>query len=94
MRAGGNEIVSGKLNSPESSTALAANAFGWFLERPSELPPFPSLPDADWPAARVEVERQMRFPWRGGCHPWLDAAVETPTCLIGVESKRFEPFRD
>ena len=36
----------------------------------------------------------MRFPWRGGRHPWLDAAVETGTHLIGVESKRFEPFRD
>src|SRR5690606_32765205 len=48
----------------------------------------------DWPAVKVEVERQMRFPWSGGRHPWLDAAVETQTSLIGVESKRFEPFRD
>lgn len=36
----------------------------------------------------------MRFPWQGGRHPWLDAAVVTGTHLIGVESKRFEPFRD
>lgn len=36
----------------------------------------------------------MRFPWRGGRHPWLDAAVETSCHVIGVESKRFEPFRD
>lgn len=36
----------------------------------------------------------MRFPWSGGRHPWLDAAVETPSSLIGIESKRFEPFRD
>lgn len=36
----------------------------------------------------------MRFPWAGGRHPWLDAAVETERYLIGVESKRFEPFRD
>lgn len=36
----------------------------------------------------------MRFPWRGGEHPWLDAGVETTTHLLGVESKRFEPFRD
>lgn len=34
------------------------------------------------------------LPWRGGRHPWLDAAVETANCLIGVESKRYEPFRD
>lgn len=93
-KAGGNEIDSGKLDSPESSAALAVNAFGWFLERPADLPPFPPLADLDWPAVRVDVERQMRFPWRGGRHPWLDAAVETATHLIGVESKRFEPFRD
>jgi hypothetical protein len=92
--AGGNEIESGKLDSPESSAALAVNTFGWFLERPADLPPFPPLADLDWPALRVDVERQMRFPWRGGRHPWLDAAVETSTNLIGVESKRFEPFRD
>ena len=92
--AGGNEIDSGKLDSPESSAALAVNTFGWFIERPADLPSFPPLADLDWPAQRVDVERQMRFPWRGGRHPWLDAAVETATHLIGVESKRFEPFRD
>ena len=93
-KAGGNEIESGKLDSPESSAALAVNAFGWFIERASDLPPFPPLADLDWPAGRVDVERQMRFPWRGGRHPWLDAAVETNSHVIGVESKRFEPFRD
>lgn len=93
-KAGGNEIDSGKLDSPESSAALAVNAFGWFLDRPADLPPFAPLADLDWPAIRVDVERQMRFPWRGGRHPWLDAAVETGTHLIGIESKRFEPFRD
>ena len=93
-KAGGNEIESGKLDSPESSAALAVNSFGWFIERPGDLSPFPSLADLDWPAVRVDVERQMRFPWRGGRHPWLDAAIETATHLIGIESKRFEPFRD
>ncbi|MFD1105654.1 PGN_0703 family putative restriction endonuclease [Sphingobium olei] len=93
-RAGGNEIESGKLDSPESSAALAVNAFGWFIERAGDLPPFPGLADLDWPAVRVDVERQMRFPWRGGRHPWLDASVETCGRVIGIESKRFEPFRD
>lgn len=93
-KAGGNEIASGKFASPQSSAALAVNGFGWFLDRPGDLPPFPGLEDYDWPAIRVDVERQMRFPWRGGHHPWLDAAVETQNCLIGVESKRYEPFRD
>lgn len=93
-KAGGNEIASGKFESPESSAALAVNAFGWFIERPAELSPFPPLADLDWPATRVDVERQIRFPWSGGRHPWLDAAAETPTHVIGVKSKRFEPFRD
>ena len=35
----------------------------------------------------------MRFPWSGGRHPWLDVGIETDTTLIGIESKRYEPFR-
>jgi hypothetical protein len=92
--AAGQELASGKFGSPESSSALAVNGFGPFLESPGTLPPFPCLHDLDWPALTVDIERQMRFPWAGGRHPWLDAAVETATQLIGVESKRFEPFRD
>lgn len=92
--AAGQELASGKFGSPESSSALAVNGFGLFLENPGALPPFPCLHDLDWPALTVDVERQMRFPWSGGRHPWLDAAVETASHLIGVESKRFEPFRD
>jgi len=93
-RAGGNEISSGKFASPESSAALAANGFGWFMNRPTALPAFPGTDDLDWPATRVDLEREMRFPWSGGRHPWLDAAVETPQYLLGIESKRHEPFRD
>ena len=90
-RAPGNEIRSGKFSSPESSSALAANGFGWFMERAGKLPPLPGL--AGWPAKRVEVEAEMRFPWAGGRHPWLDAVIETSSSLIGIESKRYEPFR-
>ncbi len=36
----------------------------------------------------------MRFPWGGGTHPWLDVLVETEDTMIGIESKRFEPYRD
>ncbi|MES0020219.1 hypothetical protein [Mesorhizobium sp. M0036] len=92
-KAGGNEVESGKLASPESSAALAVNTFGWFAALPHLLPSIPGL-DADWPPTLVEVEYCARFPWSGGRHPWLDAFVETPACIIGVESKRFEPFRD
>ncbi len=93
-KAAGNEIESGKLASPESSAALAANAFGWFLEKPELLNPFPGTEQLGWPARTVDIEWQMRFPWRGGRHPWLDAGILTESHLIGVESKRFEPFRD
>lgn len=92
-RAAGKELESGKFASPESSAALAVNTFGWFIDRPEALTPFPGLPD--WgKAVSVEVEYCARFPWPGGRHPWLDAAIETETILIGVESKRYEPFRD
>ena len=83
-KAGGNEVESGKLASPESSAALAVNTFGWFAHLPHLLPSFPGL-DAGWPPIAVEVEYCARFPWSGGRHPWLDAFVETPACIIGVE---------
>ena len=36
--APGNELESGKFDSPESSSALAVNAFGFFLHRAGDLP--------------------------------------------------------
>lgn len=92
-KAGGNEVGSGKLASVESSAALAVNSFGWFHERPEALPRFPGLEGIGL-AQRVDVEYCARFPWSGGRHPWLDAVVETERELLGVESKRFEPYRD
>lgn len=92
-KAGGNEIASGKLAHPESSAALAVNAFGWFVERPELFPALPNVLNVGT-ATRVEVEYCAQFPWPHGRHPWLDAVVFTQTHLIGVESKRFEPFRD
>ena len=91
--APGNELESGKFTSPESSAALAANTFGLFLDRPGDLPQLPGTERWGWPALSVRLEAMMRFPWRGGRHPWLDALVETPAALIGIESKRYEPFR-
>ncbi len=90
--AGGQELVSGKFANPESSAALVANAFGLFADRPEAL----SLPGLVAPgeARQVDLEVQMRFPWSGGYHPWLDVGVVTDTTLIGIESKRYEPFRD
>jgi hypothetical protein len=90
-RAPGREMATGKFDSPDSSAALAANAFGWFLNRPDHLPPLPGVPMGQ--PEQIEIEAEMHFPWRGGRHPWLDAALTTPTTLVGVEAKRFEPFR-
>jgi len=92
--AGGKEVESGKFTSRDSSAALAVNAFAWFHDRPGRLPVIPETEAAGWPATRVEVEYCARFPWRGGRHPWLDALIQTPTHILGVESKRHEPFRD
>jgi hypothetical protein len=41
----------------------------------------------------VHLEAIVRFPWSGGRHPCLEVLAETVTALIGIESKRFEPFR-
>ena len=89
----GNEIGSGKFLSAESSAALAANAFGLFLDRPELLPPLPVGDDIAWSPSGVEIEVENRFPWSGGRHPWLDAMVEMPAALVAIESKRYEPFR-
>jgi hypothetical protein len=90
-RSPGNELGTGKFGSPESSAALAVNAFGWFLDRPRSLQPLPGVPMGR--PETVEVEAEMRFPWAGGRHPWLDASITTATTLVGVESKRYEPYR-
>lgn len=69
--------LDGKGDSPESSAALVANAFGYFIYRPVERPPLPGMAFAGRPAAKVQLEANVRFPWTGGMHPWLDVLVET-----------------
>lgn len=91
--APGNEFESGKFFSPQSSAALAANAFGFFLNQPEALPPLPRAGDCGWPANALALEAIARFPFRGGRHPCLDVLIATSTALIGIESKRYEPFR-
>ncbi len=90
-RSPGSEFATGKFDNPDSSAALAANAFGRFLDHPRDLPPLPGVPMGQ--PEDVTIEAEMRFPWSGGTHPWLDAAVTTATTLVGIESKRYEPFR-
>jgi hypothetical protein len=91
--APGKELETGKFTHPESSAALAANAFGFFLDSPCNLPPLPQTDGLGWPAVAVELEQLVRFPWSGGRHPCLDVLIETSHALIGIESKRYEPFR-
>lgn len=95
-RAGGNEITSGKFSSPQSSAALAANMFGYFCGdgTASAFPRNGHFAFLTSPVERVDLERPLRFPWSGGRHPWLDAVIETKEWLVGVESKRYEPYRD
>ena len=90
--AAGNEIATGKFDSQESSAALAANAFGFFLRQPADLRPLPGCGET-WPARSLMLEAEVCFPWRGGRHPVLDCLVTTPSAFIGIESKRLEPFR-
>lgn len=90
--ADGNEIGSGKLFSPQSSAALAISVFGAFLERPASLPPLPGTEDLGWPAVSVRIEASLPFPWHRGRKPNVDVLIETLGALIGIESKRFEPF--
>lgn len=95
-KAAGNELDSGKLDSPQSSAALAANVFGYFLSpgRAGEFPRNGHFDFLDGPVRQVDIERSLRFPWSGGRHPWLDAVIETDGWIVGIESKRYEPFRD
>ncbi len=92
-RAAPGQELDEKFSSPESSAALVANTFGFFLEWPELLPIVPGLAGVSWPPKSVSLEKCLRFPWRGGSYPWLDVLIETPEHIVGVESKRYEPFR-
>ncbi len=90
-RSPGHEYRTGKMDNPDSSAALVANAFGWFLNRAGEMPALHGVPSG--PVSSVTLEAEMRFPWKDGRHPWLDVGMESATTLIGIESRRYEPFR-
>lgn len=90
-RSPGHEVRTGKMDGPESSAALVANAFGWFLHRAAQLPPMRGVPCG--PVTSVTLEAEMRYPWKEGRHPWLDVALESATTLVGIEARRYEPFR-
>ena len=62
--APGNEIGTGKFDNPESSAALAANAFGFFLNRASDLPALPGVARAN-PGRPVRSASKPKFASRG-----------------------------
>jgi hypothetical protein len=92
LAAPGNELDA-KFFSPCSSAALAANTFGRFLDRPELLRAMPGVDGVIWDQVTVQLEKTIRFGWRGGKHPCLDVRIDTFSHLIGIESKRFEPYR-
>ena len=76
--APGNEIASGKFDSSESSAALAANTFGFFLNRPGDLPPLPGFENVEWPtsfSSHIEKGSPLSPGEADGVIPWLDALV-------------------
>jgi hypothetical protein len=83
----GNELRA-KFISAQSSASLVANAFGLFLENPVLLEGLPG-----GPIQTVDLEKSLRFPWSGGRHPCLDVVITGSETLVGIESKRYEPFR-
>jgi hypothetical protein len=90
-RLPGKVLDPGRFDSRESATALAANAFGWFLERPFLLPPLPDVPMGR--PETVEIAAGLRLPLKAGEHPWLDALLGTATTLVGLSAQSYAPFR-
>jgi hypothetical protein len=88
----GNEVTSGKFENSHSSAALAANFFGFFVDRPADFPGLPDSPIKE-PITSLLPEQCLRFPWARGRHPWLDAVIIADNTIMAVESKRYEPFR-
>src|SRR4051794_32434795 len=85
--APGDEVRSGRFFSGRSSSALAANAFGVFLSPSLCRDPIPGFEMWGRPVEPVRLECSVRFPWRGGRHPWPDVLIATQAALIAVESK-------
>lgn len=89
----GKDIARAKLLNNESAAALAVNSFGYFIPRPEIFPAFKGL-EFTGKAKEIEIEFKPRLPWEGGKNPNLDAIIKTQNYFIGVESKRYEPYRD
>lgn len=97
VAAPGNEFESGKFLSEESSACLAANTFGFFLDKPATIPSFPIEGENFWPPHSVRLEVENRFPWSGGDTPgsmlslklnhWSWASRASVTSRSGVNAR-------
>ena len=65
--------------------------FGLFFQTVADMPRLPGL--AAYGAPRTLTPEAIVVSLARGWHPCLDLLIETDTALIGVESKRYEPFR-
>lgn len=81
-----------RIDSKISSSALVMNAFGFFFERPADIPPLPGYKISCWTPSKLMFEKPLNFPWRGGRHPELDVVISTKSVVVGIESKRYEPL--
>jgi hypothetical protein len=70
---------------------LAANVFGLFCLQP-ELLSLPIELATSKRCSSLVLEERLRFPWRGGRHPNLDAVAHTASEILAFECKRLEPF--
>ena len=71
-KAGGKELESGKLASPESSAALAVNCIGWFIEHPDRLPPLKGLEEQTMSSHTIEdAQPQPDAAWWRHGMVWL-----------------------
>lgn len=85
--ARGNETASGKLDSPESSSALVANAFGVFLDRAERQARVPSREQVGVVGAGPHGEGAHRFVSFSGCSR-TDAAASASSSIIHSYSSR------
>jgi hypothetical protein len=91
-KGAGDELVptgTGKrrAHAPYSSAALAVNAFGGWLGAEHQLQ-IAGLSQFD---ASISLEHKLRIA-HGGGEANLDCLLDTPTALVGIESKLTEPL--
>ena len=96
-----------KPTTPRRATRLQAGGLTARNPRPPSLPtlsvsfsivratfhPYQDVGAPNGRQLRLHLRRRSVSLGKGGRHPWLDALVVTPSALIGIESKRFEPYR-